>query len=148
MGTLSDIDLAYLAGIIDGEGTISVGYGRSPHSRNPTLTCRLSVGNTSRELIGWLETFGGRAYLGRTKMANAKPYWTWVLLGRPAMDLVARIAPYLRIKRAQAALAANVEALLLPRNGSNALRVITPDLLARREALVAEFRRLNAKGAA
>jgi len=146
---MNPLDLAYLAGIFDGEGTISVSYATSPNGRAPSLSCRLSIGNTCLELLEWVQSVaGGKIYTPHVLMPNAKQYWNWVLLGRPASALAAELLPHLRVKHRQAALAASVESLLMPRCGDNRRRVVTPELRARRDALVQEFRSLNARGIA
>ncbi|HEX6537523.1 MAG TPA: hypothetical protein VF041_23275 [Gemmatimonadaceae bacterium] len=147
---LTQVEIGYLAGIIDGEGTISVMYYQSKTGRAPSLTCRLSIGNTNLDLLRWVESVcGGKIHLNtNVRMQRAKLYYNWALLGRPALDTIALVEPHLKIKRQQAILAAQIDALLLPRFGDNRLRVVTDELRKKREALVAEFRRLNGKGVA
>lgn len=147
---MTSFEIGYVAGILDGEGTISVSYSQSRHARQPTLSARVSVGSTHRGVLDWLRSlFGGNVYehKGNQVHTRAKTYWTWVVQGRPAMDVVTLAEPHLRIKREQAVLMREVAALLLPRTGDNRLRVVSDELRGRREVLVSEFRRLNAKGA-
>lgn len=54
MGTISKEEAAYLAGIIDGEGTLSVDVGlykNSAGNRTPRVACRVGVVNTSPTMI-------------------------------------------------------------------------------------------------
>ena len=48
--TVSDIDKSWLAGILDGEGSIGICRMMS-HRKNPTLTPRISIGNTNIKII-------------------------------------------------------------------------------------------------
>ncbi len=93
-------DLAYTAGIIDGEGWICIK--RTPRAYQITV----GVGNTNEWLINWLQfSFGGGVY-PRTGLAdNQKPQWHWNLSTRQAGNFLKLILPYLRIKRPQAELA-------------------------------------------
>ncbi len=66
----------YLAGILDGEGCITVGAGQRKTcvNYNP-IFC---VQNTSKELIDWLHlTFGGQTYLSKKVTVRTKPAWMW-----------------------------------------------------------------------
>lgn len=96
--------LAYLAGIVDGEGSIFMGS--SPNSvdgRNPTV----SVRNTHLGLIEWLLQFGGRKHTehpidSRTGKANKTSYH-WIVAGPvDVRELLIAILPYLIIKKAKA----------------------------------------------
>jgi hypothetical protein len=54
MGTISKEEAAYLAGIIDGEGTLHVDVGlykNSAGNRTPRVACRIGVVNTSPQMI-------------------------------------------------------------------------------------------------
>lgn len=48
--TISEFELGWLAGILDGEGTISINRLMS-HRKNATLTSRISIGNTNFTII-------------------------------------------------------------------------------------------------
>lgn len=86
-------DLAYLAGLVDGEGCLFV-------SLSGSRACRLEITMTDRTVIQWLEKkFGGFITSGGKKL----PKCTWVLSRRePLEDTLTRLDPYLICKRAQA----------------------------------------------
>ena len=69
--------LAYLAGIIDGEGTIVIAKGKIRKGRiNHPYSLRLVVMNTDIRLIEWLkENFGGSIHTKRSigKLENRLP---------------------------------------------------------------------------
>jgi hypothetical protein len=92
-------DLAYLAGIIDGEGTIRAFVAGG---RNRVL---VQVANTSEDLIHWLEQFGGKSYWDscNPKRRRHKPCAAWrVTRALDCFRLLSALRPYLRIKRAAA----------------------------------------------
>jgi hypothetical protein len=67
---------AYLAGIIDGEGCITIGAGKKETCIN--YNALLLVQNTSKELIDWLQKhFGGHVYLSKKETAKTKTAWMW-----------------------------------------------------------------------
>lgn len=91
--------LAYLAGIIDGEG--SVGFAH----RGPASGCRrffyIQVVMTDKPIMDlFVETFGGKLHqrnlVGRL---GTKPQWAWQARGNPAWDIYYQLEPYLRLKR-------------------------------------------------
>ena len=95
-----ETQLAYLAGIIDGEGTFYIGTTNNGRKFNS----RIYVVNTNKELIEWLKNnFGGLVYQ-RTSKSN--PHWKtryeWVL-DKSAIDTVCHLLiPHLIIKKKHA----------------------------------------------
>lgn len=87
-------DLSYLAGLIDGEGSVGLyangnGYGFI-----------IQINMTDKDTINWLhETFGGLKYFVQRKKPHYKDAWRWVLCGNKAIELYQKIYSFLRIKR-------------------------------------------------
>lgn len=96
----AETQLAYLAGIIDGEGTFYIGI----TNKGRKFNSRIYVVNTNEELIKWLkDTFGGLIYK-RTSKSNPqwKTRYEWVL-DKSAIDTVCHLLiPYLIIKKKHA----------------------------------------------
>ena len=100
---------SYLAGIIDGEGCISIS-----DTRKNTYTkfdVNFNVTNTSLPLMKWLiEHFGGVYYTkGYNGQSSHKPHWrtsyNWRPKGRRNREiLLLGVLPYLVIKKEQAKL--------------------------------------------
>jgi len=96
-------DLAYLAGIIDGEGSIYIGN-FSSNAKTGTLhyQTNMEVTNTDENLIKWLHlTFGGRVnkYTHKQTPKNSRrPVYRWIVSGELLSHLCPRILPYLVIK--------------------------------------------------
>ena len=99
----------YLAGIVDGEGSISVNV--STH-----FSVSIMVSNTAPELMRWLyESIGGNYRRGSQKRATfvgTKPIYRWQISGRAATILIERIRPWLIIKAPQADAAMALQAAL------------------------------------
>ena len=81
-------DLAYVAGIIDGEGTIGL-YLFPQKTSKLCYVLRVQVGNTNEWLCQWLAfAFGGFTRLdsdGSLKGKNHKPTWRWVISAKKAL---------------------------------------------------------------
>lgn len=105
MNKISDIDAAYIAGIIDGEGTIAVNR-RKPDKRNGPFynyTPRIRVAMTSKNLVLWLQGVTGLGGVSYYKARNSKylDQWEWNVTGHSARLLAQRISPFLKIKNLQ-----------------------------------------------
>lgn len=86
--------LIYMAGIVDGEGTITVDGEARP---------RIIVANSSVVLMEWIaETFGGRLHRQRTRSPKHKPVMVWYMGAEQSVALCRLLMPYLKIKRRQA----------------------------------------------
>ena len=94
---------AYLAGVLDGEGTFIIRRGRDA-THGYKFQAVVRVTNTSWELIAWLHaTFGGNVVRERDRRPNRKPCWLWSLDGGTlVVPVVQQVLPYLRVKRRQA----------------------------------------------
>ena len=102
-----EIMSAYLAGIIDGEGCISLVYHKPKKGRiNNSIFIKVRVGNTSPDLIlrlseWWPES---RVYPHKRKKGH-KQSWSWMTSTRSSSIKFLRfILPYLCIKKTQARL--------------------------------------------
>jgi hypothetical protein len=97
MAFIVEKDLAYCAGIVDGEGYL--GFMR----RGRCFGVRVGVGNTNKGLIDWLaETFDASVYVKHGPRNGCKAQWNVFWDGPRAGSFLRPIYPYLRAKRPQA----------------------------------------------
>jgi hypothetical protein len=91
--------LAYLAGILDGEGYIGVKRSANPGRVTPGHHARVSVKmNTPAPAVALLaETFGGRH-----ASENGRAMMCWQVTDAAAERTLRALLPYLRVKREQA----------------------------------------------
>ena len=103
MNDMDDIyKLIYLAGIIDGEGTIGIGRQMLPNN-NYTYRQHLIIGNTDIRLIEWLvENFGGKFPKAVNSNEKWKDSYMWQLTGTKSYKLLKKVRPYLLLKQEQA----------------------------------------------
>lgn len=98
--------LAYMAGLIDGEGTLQV-----VAPAGPKPYARLTIANNHRGLMDWLQqTFGGRVYWRdmsyyKDDGYNRQPQANWHCADIHGVFVVTRaVQPYLIIKKPQSEL--------------------------------------------
>jgi hypothetical protein len=138
---LSETDAAYLAGLIDGEGTIALT--RLHRGQNRQLV--VSVSSTERTLLEWaLHSTGvGKITSKRTSAPHHAPGLTYTVANRQALALLVQVTPHLRSYKAdRARLVLDYYVKLTPRNGKydDALRAERSDF-ERRFALISMRRR-------
>lgn len=99
---LSNEDLAYAAGIIDGEGCVGLGRSVDKAGRAYFYT-RVTVVNTDARLINWMfSKFGGSVY-NHSNGKNHRHMFKWGLWGTDAVVSFLRlIRPHLKLKQSQA----------------------------------------------
>jgi hypothetical protein len=92
--TLPDdpVILAYLAGLIDGEGSIMF---LNKH------WC-VKIGMTDEPVIRWLADFGGLFSIEKRPPPRKTPYYWSVHRRHDVLHLLRALLPYLRVKRAKA----------------------------------------------
>jgi len=101
-----DVEWAYLAGLIDGEGSISIGWNSARRNWSP----RLTIYNTSRELLENIRTLLGRGYIVTVNFKNSsfkhnRPVYQFGLSRYFDMIQVLKgVMPYLKLKRKHAEL--------------------------------------------
>lgn len=112
--------LAYLAGIVDGEGCISI-YSDGRKNVNGVRLYRLclSIAMQHRPVLDrFVETFGGKVYLIHTNLhVHRSPYWRVVYMCHKAVHVVRYLRPYLLVKTDQADLAIEFQTTRIRRKG-------------------------------
>jgi len=106
---LSDIDRAYIAGLVDGEGCLRIGRVGGPKpSRKAYYYPIFLLGMSDEAVILWLR---GKLSSGTVKLNNHtalrrnprwKPQWQVRLYGKRTQTLCKVLLPYLKVKQAQA----------------------------------------------
>lgn len=144
--------LAYLAGLLDGEGCFRINRCGSKaqmerhNAKSPTYYGSLQCGMVEKAAIELLQQeFGGSVYEERVR--NRRSIWRWRLHGRA--DIIAcleKLMPYLMIKKPQAEVVYRFcQEWKTPFNRKLG---IDPDELLRREDAYQAICKLNAVGAA
>ncbi len=130
---LNNVEAAYAAGIIDGEGSIY--FSRNHMGRWPSPI--VSVASTDRELVEWLRSrVGGSIVHKKTYQPHHTPSYDWKLTDRKALRFLEIIRPYLVIERkiARCDLLLNEYLACTPRNGRYSI-----EMVARKQNLIERF---------
>ena len=138
--------LAYVAGLIDGEGCIHIGRHLPKGIRkNIRHTLVVHISNTDARLMAWLKSeLGGSVHLVKQRRASVASdgrviqpmlqMMNWFAGGRNAQMVLEAVLPYLIIKRDQAEIA--IEFRKLFSNTTRRVAKHMPDgLVEKREAL-------------
>jgi len=96
---LSLPDAAYLAGLIDGEGTVTL----PRKHRNENRQLAVTISNTEKGLLNFvLKTIGAGKITGkRTTQPHHTPSFTYAIYNRQALHLLKQIQPYLRTYKSE-----------------------------------------------
>ena len=144
----SEADRAWLAGWLDGEGTITyVERDRGP-AHTATHDVRVFITNTDREPLDYFAAMtAGRVYQHedgrRENRYGDRACFRWQMGTHDAALLLRELYPYLRTKRRQAALVWTLYTTLRHKNG----HARTPDaIVSRRREIAGMVRTLNAGG--
>jgi len=96
---LTESEAGYVAGIIDGEGTITTG------TSNKYYNLVLVVSNTNIDLMLYLEKILGGSMFECQPQNGNRPIYRISWTGKKAMSIIEAIKPYLIVKKSQAILA-------------------------------------------
>lgn len=115
---MTELEKAYIAGIIDGEGSIML---QKIHSNEHPSHC-LSIASTTLELLYWIKDVVGNGYIIKKKnysIDKHKDCYSYVVRRNDAIALINDIYPYLVIntKKKRAKLILDKYKALTPRNG-------------------------------
>src|SRR5215469_13265102 len=129
------IDIAYAAGLFDGEGSITIGRRKTKGARKPTYFVEILMGNTSLSVLEWMkQKFGGRITHngGNRHNENHRQAWRWMASTRQAGRVLRLLLPFLKIKEKQAKLAISFQERVSKYNARNG-NPLTEDELTWRE---------------
>lgn len=116
---MDNIELAYIAGLFDGEGCIGIHRQKylsrkdrkkpykKGHSNHPNSTYRsiITIANTDKEIIEYIQScFNGSTHQVIVHKGNPKwkDSYEWRASTKTAADIIKLLLPYLRIKRRRA----------------------------------------------
>lgn len=132
--------LGYLAGLFDGEGSVSIGAAK-PTSVRHSVSHRLAVNisNNDEAVILWLRAeLGGTVFITPPRTPRQNTSYRWVVQGVNAIPFLEAILSYSRVKPDRIVIALRFLALPLSPTGSKKGRTGTapldPALVEQREA--------------
>lgn len=140
---MNQVKLAYLAGIIDGEGTVTILKRLCAGCKEVQYWPVVRVSTTTRALVNWLlENVGGSSYVHRRNPYSIEYGWRYEY--KKAVDLCHKLLPYFIIKVNQAKLVIEFgKTYDTPRTR---WRKLSPEVRERRKRLCEEIQAMNAPG--
>ena len=136
---MTEPEAAYLAGLIDGEGTVTLTRREKAAQRTITIT----IANTERDLLEYSMHIIGTGVISskRTQKMHHIPSFGYRITGRQALSVLQQIVPYLHSYKKQRAEFALAEYLnVTPRNGR-----YSKDLLKRKSIFDERFLQITQK---
>lgn len=147
-------EMAYMAGIIDGEGSIYIGnFSSNPKTGNKYYQTNIEVTNTDKNLIDWISnTFGGRINIYTAKQTpknSRRTVYRWIATGERVTHLAEILLPYLIAKKKQCQIMIAMRATYVPnvgvQKGRQGIHAHNPELLALRQSYFEEMRSLHCR---
>lgn len=135
--------LAYFAGIFDGEGHLSVELQRAngKNRGRDYYSLRMIIANTNLEVIQWLIKHFNGGFMKDKKLEGCRQGYKFVLHGNKLYDILVACYPYLIIKKPIADIAIKFRATV----GKTGWRV-DPETLEVRRQLYLKAKIINKKG--
>ena len=133
VNNISDVDAAYIAGLIDGDGSILL----SKRHKNDNRQLVVSISNNDKELLNEiLNIIGAGKITGkRTTSDKHNQNFTYSISNRQAIQLLDLITPHLKTyKRKRAKLVLDDYTKVTPRNGK-----YSEALMHKREKFIEKF---------
>ena len=143
MNILTDVQIGYLAGIVDGEGTISLG--RTLKRRDWGYSMQVAVTNTNLKLLNWCKNITNIGTIDKASERigpKRKQVYSWRVAYKDIPLFLMTIKTHLIIKKEQAELM--LEYFEKCRGTSN--NEVPDEILILRSIIYEELRELNKKG--
>jgi len=132
--------LAYLAGFLDGEGSIAVGLSKGPDGRRRWYL-RLTCHQVNPEPLKMLKARFGGTILRTERTGTQRTIYEWVSGNQTAANAIVELKPYLIVKSAEADVALRFQSLMAPR--SKRRLGLTGEQEGERQAAYEELRQLK-----
>lgn len=146
--------IAYMAGIIDGEGSIYIGnFSCNPKTGSKYYQTNIEVTNTDKNLMDWIaDTFGGRlnTYTMKQLPKNSRrTVYRWIATGERVTHLAEILLPYLIVKRRQGEIMIKMRETYKKvsgvHKGIQGIQALDSDVLKIRQAYFDEMRSLHCR---
>lgn len=108
MRDMKKIECAYLAGVLDSDGTIGIKKNTysmrvTGDSTQATYSERVHIRQVTAEALDlFVELFGGNLGKSKASAPNGRDLFAWGVTDRKAIVVLKALLPFLRIKRSQA----------------------------------------------
>ncbi len=145
---IDDRLIGYLAGLLDGEGSIAIKKATHKDHKNPSYGLRVLIFNTDIQLMQFLkDKLGGLLFQKNKKRVEQgmKPLYAWMLNGNKAIEFLDLVEDSLIIKKERAEVARKFQRRISDREKVFHNRLSEEEVQAR-EILYLEMKELNRRG--
>lgn len=146
----TQIDIAYLAGLIDAEGCFRVHRLVKKNRPNPTWATLIEIGNTNSLFFPWLMSrFGGNITFSKVKREKHRDVGIWYCMSSQLRIFINDLIKYLIIKKPVCEQIIEFDKTTLPNGGdrhSKTFKDLFSETLTKREAIFKQIQSLNARG--
>ena len=141
----SNTELAYLAGLFDGEGCVSIlKVSKQAGFKSFRYRLRIQITNTNKHLMNWLnERFNFHIATHVPLKKNWKMCWVALKHDRKARNMLVEMLPYLKVKKDEALLAIEFQKHKDQIGTSNGASGLTQEQIEYRERLKKELSALK-----
>ncbi len=137
--------ICYFAGLLDGEGCIYIQKGIFNGIEGYRI--KMAIGMTNKTPLNWLSKhIGGKVYNAKPSGLNTKECFQWVVNMREGNNILKQALPYLIVKKKQAINYIKFCATSFFGKQKVPNERLTPQILAKREKLYWNNKKLNKKG--
>ena len=148
---MTDVEIGYMAGLLDGEGSVSIKKYTSPRGHNWYYAIEIQIYNNHRPVLEWIQLrFPGEVFSRKARAnKNQKPSFVWRAWGQNAAGILRFLKPHLVIKSQHADAALSLYDI--PRTpkairGKVGRPRTPPEVSEQRERLFRALRALNRRG--
>jgi len=146
------VNAGYLAGFVDGEGTLTIAKRRRHSGRSIEYSVRVSISNTNKEILETIQdVWGGTLATQFPDDPSWKPSHDLIWTNAAAVAVLTQIAPHLGIKSSHAVALLGFQVHIRrcgrTRDAKGRLRPLSESQLEIREIFYRRLKRLNARGA-
>lgn len=137
MKRLRQTEKSYIAGIIDGDGTINIirrnptKLTKSQGMKSPNHSLRISVGNTHLGLLEYLKRATGIGHVYRLHTQGKNKIWIWECGAKDAVSVLEAALPYFVVKWEEALIAISFQRYLAETSSRG--KLLEPEVIAKRE---------------
>jgi len=103
---MKNVDIAYIAGLIDGEGYIGIKKSKAykcQDRKTPGYHARIQIRMVDEQAIKFIsETLGGWYYKEKPNCTNGRPLYCYQASDKRAETILSIVIPFLRVKKESA----------------------------------------------
>ncbi len=133
MLNITDVEAAYIAGFIDGDGCISVGHSAYKGKARGQFVVAVIVDNVDPRPVRWIQGKVGGCVWTLKERGNKRAHTRWQIVGTACEELIRRLLPYFINKQEKAHIALEMRASIK----ASRHRPVATEELERRYRLIA-----------